>query len=390
MPSDSIQSILDFKTTLLSTTGYTVMLTVVVLLFWFNNRDERSLLTLGLGGLAGAVGALLGYAPPLLAPWPLLALSMGLLLLFHPLALIATEQMLGRRPSWRFCGLLMLLAMALFVCWGGPGGYARRVVVTSSTHLACWSAVIVLLLRERKLATPVGHWMALALALAVWALAAWRLTVAWRAGDAAFGRDGLLFNLFTSLGLFWTTFCFSIVLLFISYERLLQQLKIRAHHDSLTQLLNHRAFKEKAEPAFARALQSGEPLALLLIDLDHFKSINDRYGHQVGDAVLEQLAACLRKEARQSDLLGRHGGEEFVVLLPQTGAIEAYNAADRLRRAIANLHPEAGGRRLAISASIGVACLNPQEHSNLASLFLAADMLLYQAKHKGRDRVEMV
>ncbi|OHX14090.1 GGDEF domain-containing protein [Chromobacterium sphagni] len=385
----SIQSILDFKATLLSTTGYTAMLTGVVALFWFYNRKERALLTLGIGGAIAAGGTLLAYLPPLLAPWPMLVLDTLLLLLFHPLALIATQQMFGRPCSWPFTALSVAVVMLAFVYWGGMDGYGRRVMVTSGAHLLYWIMVIRLLWRQRRQATPAGHRLALGLAAAITAIAACRWSVAWYAGDPGFGQRCAMFNLFTSLGLFWTTFCFSLSMLFISYERLLLQVKLQAQQDGLTRLYNHRTFHEKAEGLFMRAHARREPLALLLIDLDHFKRINDCHGHQAGDEVLRQLADCLRGETRHGDLLGRHGGEEFVALLPQTARIEAYNMADRLRRAIANLKPVVGACPLSISASIGVASLRADEHANLASLFLEADVLLYQAKHKGRNRVEM-
>ncbi len=385
----NIQSILDFKATLLSTTGYTVMLTGVAVLFWLYNRKERALLTLGMGGAFAVCGTLLAYLPPILPPWPMLMLDTLLLLLFHPLALIATQQMLGRSGSWGYAALSVALVMAAFAYWGGVENYGRRVMVTSGSHLLYWGLIFRLLLQERKQGTPAGHRLAMGLAAVMLTISASRWSVACYAGDPDFGRHWSMFNLFSSLGLFWCTFCFSLNMLLISYERLLLQVRLQAQQDGLTRLYNHRAFHEKAEGLFLRALEKRAELALLLIDLDHFKSINDRHGHQAGDEVLRQLADCLRGEARHGDLLGRHGGEEFVVLLPQTGRIDAYNTADRLRAAIANLAPQVNGQPLRISASIGVACLRPSEHSNLASLFLEADVLLYQAKHKGRNRVEI-
>ncbi|POZ62779.1 GGDEF domain-containing protein [Chromobacterium alticapitis] len=389
MASQSIQSILDFKTTLLSTTGYTLMLTLVVVMFWFYNRRDRALLTLGIGGVIAAAGTLFSFLNLPLAPWPSLLTVTLLLLMFHPLAWVATRQMFGLKGHWLFGVGSAAAVMLAFALLAGQELYGRRVMVTSGSHTLYWSLILLQFLRERRQATPLGHWLATGLAAVMVLISVSRFGMAWHMGDPAFGQQRGMFNLFTSLALFWVTFCFSLSMLLISYERLLLQLRMQADQDGLTRLLNHRTFQEKAEGAFRRARDHREPLSLLLIDLDHFKSINDRYGHQAGDEVLRQLAECLRSEARHGDLLGRHGGEEFVALLPHAGRIEAYNVADRLRLAIGNLHPRIGEARLDISASIGVASLRPDEHDSLASLFLEADLLLYQAKHNGRNRVEM-
>ncbi|MBM2883036.1 GGDEF domain-containing protein [Chromobacterium amazonense] len=389
MTIQSVQSILDFKATLLSTTGYTLMLTLVVLLFWRYNRREPALLTLGLSGVISAAGSTLAFLPFPLAPWPSLLLVTLLLLMFHPMALLATRQLFGLRDRGVFCLGSAAVVMLAFAQLGGEANYGHRVMVTSFSHVVYWSLIFAQFLRARGQATPVGHWLAAGLATLIILISACRFAVAWWMGDPGFAERGGLFNLFSSLCLFWLTFCFSLSILFISYERLLMQLRQQADQDGLTRLLNHRTFLEKADGIFRRAVDRGEPLSLLLIDLDHFKSINDRYGHQVGDEVLRQLADCLRREARLGDLLGRHGGEEFVALLPQTGRLDAYHAADRLRLAISALQPRIGELSLSISASIGVASLRPAEHESLASLFLEADLLLYQAKHNGRNRVEM-
>ncbi|WP_434629840.1 GGDEF domain-containing protein [Chromobacterium sp. CV08] len=389
MPSQTLPSILDFKTTLLSTMGYTAMLTLVVMMFWLYNRNERALLTLGAAGIVTTIGTLLSYIPLPISPWHNLILDMCLLLLFHPLALVATRQMLGMRNHWWFHVAVVSVTMLCFVYWGGPGSYTRRVISLSSANLLYWMMIIALLCRCRQWRTMIGYRLALGLAVLTATVAISRLTMALGEAGESFTGQNQLFALFTSLSLFWLTFCYSLGLLFISYERLLLQVRSQAQEDGLTHLFNHRTFHELATGLFLRARDRGEGLALLLVDLDHFKNINDRYGHQAGDEVLRQLADCLRAESRHGDLLGRHGGEEFVVMLPQTSRVEAYNATDRLRQAIAALHPRSGELQLAISASIGVACLRDGEHENLASLFLEADLLLYQAKRKGRNRVEI-
>lgn len=389
MPSPIIPSILDFKTTLLSTTGYTAMLTLVVLMFWLYNRNERALLTLGIAGCIAACGTLIAYLPLPIPAWPNLVLDTFLLLLYHPLAVVATRQLLGLRNDWRFHLAMLTIIMLCFVFWAGPGSYTRRVGVTACAHILYWSMIVALLYRGRQWRTMMGYRLGLGLAVLTIGVALFRLAISWLEKGSNFSSVNQLLVMFTSLSLFWLTFCYSLSLLFISYERLLLQVRQQAQQDGLTQLYNHRTFHEQAAAMFSRSRQRGQALALLLIDLDHFKEVNDRYGHQVGDEVLRQLADCLRAESRQGDVLGRHGGEEFVVMLPLASRVEACNVADRLRLAIANLQPRVGELQLSISASIGVACLRPPEHENLASLFLEADLLLYQAKRKGRNRVEI-
>ncbi|UTH72813.1 GGDEF domain-containing protein [Chromobacterium sp. IIBBL 290-4] len=360
------------------------MLTMVTLLFWFNNRKEKSLFTLSLGGVVTAIGTMLAYFPAGMGAWPMLITNTAILMLFHPLAVIATRQAFSRQPLWCRHLLICVPAMLAYIYWAGGSNFDKRVVVTSSTHLLCWSLIVYQLFRNRHQAPPIAYRLLLGVASLMVATSLFRLFIS----ASGYKLDFPQFNLLASLALFWIGFSFGLSILYLGYERLLLQLQDQAQQDGLTRLYNHRTFKEKAEQLFEHARQKRMPLALLLIDLDHFKSINDRFGHQAGDDVLKELADCLRQEARQTDLLGRHGGEEFVMLLPCTNDLEACNVANRLRLAIHNLNPVVDGRTLSISGSIGVACARHEEHGNLAELFLEADMLLYQAKHRGRNRVE--
>ncbi|MEO9384350.1 GGDEF domain-containing protein [Chromobacterium phragmitis] len=381
-------SILDFKATLISNAGYSLVLTTVLLLSWFSGRRERALLTLGIAGVLGNLGFLINALPLGLSSWLQLQATNYLLLVFCPLALVCVRQLHGKPSRWQAVFAPWLLGVLAYAFWAGPDRFADRVLVVSLVSALYWGGTTLEFWRQRERYQGIGHWIAV-LCAALQCLLSWlRLWHGWHVGGR-YGPDGLMFNALASQGLFWLGYSFSLCVLMISYEQLLLQVREQAQQDGLTRLFNHRTFHEQAAGLFQRARERGEGLALLLIDLDHFKNINDRYGHQAGDEVLRQLADCLRAESRHGDLLGRHGGEEFVVMLPRTSRVEAYNAADRLRQAIAELHPRTGELRLAISASIGVACLREREHENLASLFLEADLLLYQAKRKGRNRVEI-
>jgi len=160
-----------------------------------------------------------------------------------------------------------------------------------------------------------------------------------------------------------------------------------ARVDSLTGVANRRAFTEVAEVEVQRALRYGTPLSLILIDLDHFKSVNDRYGHHTGDAVLASFARTLTEAVREMDIVGRWGGEEFVVLLPGIGCAEALQVAERMRVTACDSRLYVQGRQILYTASFGVAEFNPSEVSFYG--FLArADAALYLAKGNGRNRVE--
>lgn len=157
--------------------------------------------------------------------------------------------------------------------------------------------------------------------------------------------------------------------------------------DPLTGLFNRRHFIEKTTHRLAEARRYHFPVALLVLDIDHFKRINDQYGHQQGDAILTELAALLRQTSREVDVWARYGGEEFVCCLPYNTAGQALEAAEKLRRAVAD-HLFSGLNAGKITISIGVAAIEEEEAQTLDDLFRLADGRLYQAKQAGRNRVQ--
>jgi diguanylate cyclase (GGDEF)-like protein len=157
-----------------------------------------------------------------------------------------------------------------------------------------------------------------------------------------------------------------------------------AYRDELTELPNRRGAARQVDVLVSRARRHGHQLALLLIDADRFKAVNDDHGHAVGDAVLRELAARLRERVRREDVVGRWGGEEFVVALPETTPDGAAAVAESLRLAIASTPIVADGAALDVTVSIGVAAWTGQE---LDELVERADRALYAAKAAGRDRV---
>jgi len=177
--------------------------------------------------------------------------------------------------------------------------------------------------------------------------------------------------------------------LWLAMTHLQNELEHQSHTDVLTGLLNRRALQLAATREIAVARRHHFPLSLLLLDLDHFKQINDRHGHAGGDAALVQVAKCLTDNLRTIDLCARIGGEEFVALLPGYDGHRALEAAERIRSRIEGLSLEHRGLLLPLTTSVGVADLAPED-AVLEDLLARADRALYRAKQEGRNRVVAV
>ena len=164
------------------------------------------------------------------------------------------------------------------------------------------------------------------------------------------------------------------------------ELRRLATTDSLTGLANRRQFQQVARTELIRSQRYGRTVSLVMMDADHFKNVNDTYGHQVGDQVLKALADIGSGTLRESDLMARLGGEEFGILLPETGSQQALEAAERIRKAVeeARIPTEKGPVR--ITASLGVASSDGQESQDLDQLMRQADRAMYAAKDRGRNQ----
>ena len=169
-------------------------------------------------------------------------------------------------------------------------------------------------------------------------------------------------------------------------RRIQQTLERQATSDALTELYNRRHFDRTLEAEVSRRNRSGAPLSLLMLDVDHFKQINDRHGHVIGDTVLREIAAVLRTSLRCSDTLCRFGGEEFTLLMPGATIVNAHRVAERIRRRIERL---ALAPDLSVSVSIGVACGEGRSAVRPAELLEEADCALYAAKNTGRNRTAL-
>ena len=175
--------------------------------------------------------------------------------------------------------------------------------------------------------------------------------------------------------------------LILALDQAMLRLEELAMTDSLTGVRNRRCFMQAATLEFERATRHSRPMAVVLIDVDHFKRINDRHGHQLGDTALIEIARACQGTLRKTDLLARFGGEEFIVLLPETGQREAVRLAERMRTAVASEVRLPGSTRPgAVTISLGAVALS-RSTPTLDILIQAADQALYDAKRSGRNRV---
>jgi diguanylate cyclase (GGDEF)-like protein len=171
----------------------------------------------------------------------------------------------------------------------------------------------------------------------------------------------------------------------IGRARLFEQTERLATTDGLTGLLNHRTFQERTDAQLRQSERYGKRLSVILCDIDHFKSVNDTYGHPMGDVVLKGVAATIAKEARTTDIVARYGGEEFAVVMPETDPVGAMVIAERIRERIGKLVFETDQGPLRVTMSLGVAAF-PDDAQRKAELIERADACLYHAKRHGRNQ----
>jgi diguanylate cyclase (GGDEF)-like protein len=375
---------LDVGTLFVIAIGVTLLLGLLLLFAWTQERIPA----LGWWGAAYLIGAFSG------AIWrfgdlmgPALPAGFANILLFVTVGMIWSAARLfhGRRVRW---GLMFLGAAVCLVAWMFPAfaySAASRILVSSLIVASYTFLIAVELWRERR-KSLIRRWPALFVPMLHGAIFLFPVAL------ATLSQDG---NLLSGLARGWiAVFVIEIVLyvvgaafivLILAKDRTVRFYKMAAATDPLTGVLNRRGFLQGAAIVMERNRGSMAPVSVLAFDLDHFKLINDRWGHAVGDTVLQTFATVVRKTMRADDVIGRFGGEEFVAILPGTLA-DAAAVAERVRAAFAAAGAGLDGRQIAATVSAGVACGSPL--ATVEALIARADAALYCAKMNGRDRVE--
>ena len=307
---------------------------------------------------------------------------------------VAIYRFQGRTGPWAVLVIPPLLAAASALAFAGS--YAARVACVGLVLGLQFAWAVAATLRYRHTTVGRGWWL-LAAGLGVEAVV---LLVRSAAALALHGTEA---SLLQSSGLQTVMFLatLSVVLVssvgfvFMSRDRADESNRVLAAVDPLTGVANRRSLIAALDRDVGRALRSREPLAVMMVDIDHFKRVNDVYGHPAGDQVLCSVVNVLRERVRAQDLVGRYGGEEFMVVLPDTSLAGAEQLARSLCRAVADSRCHLRGGRsgpateIAVTVSIGVFGGRLEQGDSWDMLIAAADRALYQAKENGRNRVEV-
>ncbi|HEX6833515.1 MAG TPA: GGDEF domain-containing protein [Rudaea sp.] len=339
-----------------------------------------------LGVLLQAIGWMLGSLPPPAPDWLTIVAANALLSFALSKQVEAVRQFAGApaNPTLIYTPVLASAAIALWFTYAMPDARVR-LVACSAVFCAQLLCVVVALLdwrqpRRRSHLLTAGAFFVFAIVLLA--------RIAYELARADSGFDDPAASPLQAAVLGCAVFFPAVATLgfvLMCADRLNQELEHQARIDPLTGISNRRTLDDLAARALASAQRQRRPLAVLLADADHFKRINDAYGHEVGDDALRALAITLDCSLRSEDLLGRIGGEEFAIVLPDTDEASARISAERLRRAVEQTRFEAGGETVPLRISIGLAMA--AEGDDFAALLRRADKAMYAAKRAGRNRV---
>ncbi|MDK9702333.1 MAG: GGDEF domain-containing protein [Sulfuritalea sp.] len=309
------------------------------------------------------------------------------LLLGQYLLIVGLQRYAGQEPRWR-PALDGIGAVVILIVWltYGSHSYQGRIFIMSLAHMGLFSIGAVLAWRAKP--TGIGSrfltaFFVLGVLVAVWRLTT--LTVAVDQSDEIFDRN-LIQQVY--LGMFSLgVLGLSVGFILLTNERLRAELEFMATRDPMTGALNRRAFFAQAEVEWARSMRARRPLATIASDIDFFKKVNDTYGHHVGDLVIKDFTSRAAQMLRLPDVLARFGGEEFVILLPDTGLAEARKVAERIRGEI-EIHRNKELPAYTVSIGLSVAQGEAGQAADIEALIAEADAALYRAKQGGRNRVE--
>lgn len=377
---------LDVPTLFIVSIFVTTILGLFLLFAWVQDRSIRALAWWGIAYLIGGVSVAIYTMQDSLSN--ALSLAIGNALLFAACGVIWSGSRLfhGRevRPLWMFAGAIAWL-IALTLPGFAPSTMAR--VVFSSITISAYTLLTAWELWGGRKERLMSRWPAMAV-LVMHAIVfltpipiVFVTTSENRFSDFTGGWFGL-FALETLLYAIATAF----VILTMAKERSERIHRTAATIDPLTEIFNRRALLEAGRRILGRIVWERQPVAVLMFDLDHFKRINDRFGHAVGDRALQTFARTAADRLRATDVIGRLGGEEFAAILPGTSLLSAAIAAERVRAAYQAEAQEIDGITLRSTVSIGVAATDDAD-ADIDALLAQADQALYAAKAAGRNRV---
>ncbi|MBD9483306.1 GGDEF domain-containing protein [Pseudomonas sp. PDM14] len=364
----------------------TVMAFCLILAGQVNHRD--GLFTTGCGLLAHALAyvcyTLYGHAP-LWLTYSVANTLLAVALAFY-LASIYRIRALAV-PWWMVLSLPLLMALLMVVLI--EHREPRMLASSSVLMLQCLLIVVV----AQRRASPGGRAHVLLIIGGGISLIGLGLRVVailfGTAPEMQYDVSNLKQTISVSIGTV-TVMMFSLGLVLLSKERSEASLHHMALRDALTGMLNRRAILEQLSGELERARRAGSSLAIAMIDIDHFKQINDQYGHLAGDEVLCHCVRHLSQQLRQSDTIGRYGGEEFLLLLPDTPPAGAMTVVDALRQSLAANPALFGKRSIPLSFSAGLWCGVPGPGDSSDSLIARADAALYAAKQDGRNTLRLL
>ena len=337
--------------------------------------------------LANAVGAVLDFATPHLPSWISHGVNMLMIPLSYALINVAIVLFLRRFrwAGWVSFGILVAMS-PLSLLWSGHGHHRQNDALTDlAIGLESLVAAVILLGTSEK-STKLPR---LLMSVFFYAFAAVELTRAvvvlllhW---DPDIRPPGLALT--SSVAYVVSTSVLPLAFLWLINSRVEAELVQQNMLDPLTHLLNRRGLRQALDRELDRQDGAAGSLTVAMLDLDHFKILNDTHGHAAGDGILIWLAGLLTRMLRDSDTVARVGGEEFVLLLPQTTEAEAFALLEQLRKEIAIYSEEAPEKTISVTASFGIATLREGETAHGSELIQKADLALYRAKEEGRNRV---
>ena len=388
--------ILDNRTLTTAQVAVSVVLCIVMFIAWRTQKTYPGFGRWTMSKVPHAIGFLLISLRGLIPDWVSVLVANGLLFVSPILLYEGIRQFCAKphRDLFNYSLMVLLLASFNYFFWVEPNMKARMLTITACTALIIMRCAANLFFAAPRALRP-SFWFTAAMFGLYGVVLVLRLI---HGGSLSNLSDPLAPELWQSL-LFMGTIVMPIGWTFgffiMTNDRLTLELRTAegelremAATDFLTGAFNRRSFVEMSQRECLRAHRHGSPLALLIMDIDHFKQFNDTYGHLAGDAMLCAMVDTCRANLRAIDLFARWGGEEFVVLLPDTDYEGSLRVAEKLRGAVADLSVPAGTGHAQATISIGGA-LWTREDEDLDALLRRADIALYQAKQRGRNCVVM-